>query len=122
MKKFSILFVDDEKMLVRSGSQILESMGYRVTPATGSMEALVYFQEQPQDFDLVITDFNMLQMNGGELAIKINSIRSDLPIILSTGCSNISREMVRMWGIDELIIKPYKLDEVRKLIEKVLQG
>jgi len=122
MKKASILFVDDEKMLVKSGKKILETMGYRITPSTSSIEALARFQEFPQDFDIIITDFNMPHMNGDELAKKINRIRSNIPIILATGCSDFSLETVRIWGIDELILKPYKLEEMRRLIEKLLQA
>ena len=121
MKKASILFVDDEKGLVTTGKLILESIGYKVTPSTSGIEAFTYFQESPQDFDLIITDYKMPDMNGGELAVKIKLIRPDVPIILSTGCRHLSHETVRMCGIDEMIFKPCDPGEMLNLIEKVLK-
>ena len=84
-----ILLVDDEEALVDLGKEILETLGYQVTATTSSLDALEIFRAQPYAFDLVITDMTMPSLTGRELAKKIIALRSDTPIILSTGFSDL---------------------------------
>ncbi|RPH38108.1 MAG: response regulator [Desulfobulbaceae bacterium] len=116
-----ILLVDDEPMLVEMGHKMLERLGYRVTSMTGSVEALRAFQDQPQVFDLVITDQTMPVMTGSDLARHMLQIRPDLPIILCTGySSHISEEKARALGIQGFAMKPLVRKEIAVLIRKVL--
>jgi len=116
-----ILFIDDEKSLVDLGQQILERLGYRVTIRTSSVEALELFMEQPEKFDLVITDMTMPNMTGDDLAGKLMNIRADIPVILCTGYSErISRERAHDLGIKEFILKPIVMRELAKTVRGVL--
>ena len=118
-----ILFIDDEKSLVDLGQQILERLGYDVTIRTSSLEALELFMEQPDKFDLVITDMTMPNMTGDELAAKLMNIRADIPVILCTGYSErISRERAQKLGIKEFILKPIVMRELAKTVRGVLDG
>ncbi len=81
----SILFVDDEPMIVGMGRETLKRLGYSVTTRTSSIEALELFRMKPMEFNLVITDQTMLQMTGTDLAKEILHIRPDIPITLCTG-------------------------------------
>ena len=118
-----ILFIDDEKSLVDLGQQILERLGYDVTIRTSSVEALELFMEQPQKFDLVITDMTMPNMTGDELAAKLMNIRADIPVILCTGYSErISRERAHGLGIKEFILKPIVMRELAKTVRSVLEA
>ena len=117
-----ILLVDDEEPLANAVKQLLEYLGYKVTATTGSAEALLAFRRQPEDFDLVITDYTMPNMTGAELAELIVRIRSDIPIILCTGFSErINEEGVRKAGICALMIKPGSLRDFALLVRKVLK-
>jgi CheY-like chemotaxis protein len=49
-----ILFVDDEKCLVRIAEQLLTRLGYKVVASMSSIEALEAFRSRPENFDLVI--------------------------------------------------------------------
>ena len=116
-----ILFIDDEKSLVDLGQQILERLGYHVTIRTSSVEALELFIEQPDKFDLVITDMTMPNMTGDELAEKLMSIRKDIPVILCTGYSErISQERAHALGIKEFILKPIVMRELAKKVRSAL--
>jgi PAS domain S-box-containing protein len=116
-----ILFIDDEKALVDLGKQILERLGYEVTLRTSSVEALELFMEQPDKFDLVITDMTMPNMTGDELASKLMNIRADIPVILCTGYSErISKERAHELGIKEFILKPIVMRELAKTVRGVL--
>ncbi len=116
----SILFVDDEEVLAKLGKRILEKWGYKVTIFTYSVEALKIFFQTPYKFDLVITDYNMPQINGGQLAIKIKEIRKTIPVILVTGCRDFTENNITEWGIDGLIIKPYQQEEIVNLVQHLL--
>ena len=75
--KERILFVDDEASLVKMVTQMLERQGYEVVGKTSSKEALKLFQEEPDKFDLVITDMAMPVMPGDRLAQEIIQDSSD---------------------------------------------
>lgn len=117
----SILLVDDEAMAVDVGTRILEKLGYKVTPVIGSAEALDIFRKQPLEFDLVITDYNMPVMNGKELASNIRFIRTDIPIILCTGNASIPESKLQKWGIDALLLKPYRSKEIDRLVSETVR-
>ncbi|MBI5591789.1 MAG: PAS domain S-box protein [Deltaproteobacteria bacterium] len=116
-----ILFVDDEKTLVELVQQILEFLGYEVIARTSAMEALELFRSQPDQFDLVITDYTMPHMTGLALAKEILNIRPDEPIILCTGYNEmITEENARSTGIREFIMKPVTINELSKKVAAAL--
>jgi PAS domain S-box-containing protein len=116
-----ILFIDDEKMLTSMGKTMLETLGYHVTVFNNSIEAFQAFQNQPNQFDLIVTDQTMPHMTGSELSKKMIEIRSDIPIILCTGHSSIiSEDKTKSMGIKEFVLKPLLKKELAMLIRKVL--
>ncbi len=119
--KERILFVDDEKGAVDAIQPMLESMGYKVTARTSSIEALEAFRNNPQGFDLVITDMTMPNMIGTDLAKELMSIRSDIPIILCTGFSEkIDERRAGEMGISAFVMKPIVMRDMAKTIREVL--
>jgi CheY-like chemotaxis protein len=118
-----ILFIDDEKILVEMAKEMLERIGYRVTARNSSFEALETFQNQPDQFDIVITDQTMPGMTGADLARRMIQIRPDIPIILCTGYSTIlSKEKAKSMGIKEFALKPLSKKDIAVLIRKVLDN
>ena len=118
-----ILLVDDEKALADIGRQMLERLGYQVTPRTSSLEALEVFKAQPNGFDLVITDQTMPNLTGVDLTKEMLSIRSDIPIIICTGFNaQISTQRVEEIGVKRLLMKPLVVREVATAIREVLDN
>jgi len=118
-----ILFVDDEASLAELAQKMLSRLGYQMTVRTSSVEALRFFQEDPGDFDLVITDMTMPVLSGDRFAEKIMRIRPDIPIILCTGYNeNITEEKAKKIGIRAFLLKPLQLRELATTIRKVLDG
>jgi len=116
-----ILFVDDEGVLVEAGNDLLKRLGYRVTSTTSSLEALEIFRDQPDSFDLVITDQTMPNMTGAALSQEIKKIREDVPIILCTGFSEtVDEEKAKKLGLDAFVLKPIILREMANTIRKIL--
>ena len=118
-----ILIVDDEEALTRMLSEMLTSLGYRVTTFNSSQQALAAFTENPESFDLVVTDQAMPKMTGGELAQNILRIRPGLPIILCTGFSQtLTPELARKTGINEYLLKPVTMEDLSNSVRSVLDG
>lgn len=116
-----ILFIDDEEVLVDLGKTMLERLGYEVTIRSSSLDALVTFQNQPDRFDVVITDQTMPGMTGLDLARRMLQIRPGLPIILCTGFSTlVNEEQAKMYGIKGFTMKPIAKQDIAILIRKVL--
>lgn len=98
-----ILMVDDEPLVVELGRQMLEKLGYQVVVFTDSLLALAHFEQFPAQFDLVITDQTMPGLTGVELAARVMGRRPGLPVILTTGYS----EVVDSPGADALGIRKF---------------
>ncbi len=118
-----ILFVDDEDFQADIGQKMLTRLGYRVTARTSSAEALEVFRQNPDEFDLVITDMTMPTMTGDVLARKLLAVRPDIPIIACTGYSEkISPEIIQEIGIKELAMKPVVMTDIAQMIRRVLDA
>jgi len=116
-----ILFIDDEQVIVNLAEEMLSKLGYDVVAKTSSVEALALFQENPDKFDLIITDMSMPAMTGDRLAQNILGLRSDIPIILCTGYSkDITEEKAKSIGIRAFIMKPVEMRVMAETIRKVL--
>jgi len=116
-----ILFVDDEPVLATLGREMLQKSGYKVTATTDSIEALGMFTENPDDYDLVVTDMAMPCMMGIDLAKNIWKIRPEVPVILCTGYSDlINDEIAKKEGIRQFITKPLRHREIAKAVRGVL--
>ncbi len=103
----TILFVDDEKALVKIGKNILESLGYRVETKTDPSEALDLFRSDPSRFNLIITDMTMPLINGEKLTKEALKINPDIPVILCTGFSSqIDSEKAITIGAHSYMEKP----------------
>ena len=118
-----ILFVDDEEIIVEMAQEMLERLGYDVTSLKNSEEALALFRRHHDRFNLVVTDLTMPNMTGEELAKEMLRIRSDIPIILCTGFSEVvPPEKAKEIGIKEYIMKPFLNRELAVTIRKVLDS
>jgi CheY-like chemotaxis protein len=117
-----ILLVDDEQVQVETVKNVLERLGYTVTTATLGQEALGLFQRDPEAYDLVITDQTMPHMTGLELAKNILRIRPGLPIVLTTGFSEIvDADAARAAGIRRFQMKPFSLREMAETVRSALK-
>ena len=116
-----ILLVDDEAVIVDMAKKMLESLGYRVTPKTAGIEALQTFRDDPEGFDLVVTDMTMPNMTGDRLAAEIKRIRPDVPVILCTGFSSrMDRHRAAALGIEGFLLKPILRRDLAVTIRDVL--
>ena len=76
-----ILLVDDEPSLTLALQRLLVRLNYRVTTSNNAREAIGWCQKDSAQFDLVITDLSMPEINGLEVARQLRVLRPDLPIV-----------------------------------------
>ena len=118
-----ILFVDDEQMLVEMAKDILTPLGYTVIGISDSRDALQFIKENGNDIDILITDQTMPGMTGIELTKEVLKIRKGLPILLCTGFSNeLNPERAAAIGINEILMKPFRADEIGKSIRNIFDN
>ncbi len=116
-----VLFVDDEEVLARLGQRMLERLGYRVTMATNAQEAIRAVRENPQAFDLVITDLTMPLMDGASLGRELLLVQPGLAMILATGYSGLlTPGRVRELGFREMLNKPTTAQALGEAVARVL--
>jgi len=116
-----ILFIDDEMTLVEFSKELFESLGYKVTTRTSSIDALNLFRADPDAFDLVITDMTMPKIAGERLTKELMAIRPDIPVILCTGFSTkITDRRLKEIGIRALVEKPFSKKTIGETVRKVL--
>jgi PAS domain S-box-containing protein len=116
-----ILLVDDETSLTTLFQRLLTSLNYQATICNLPREAADLFRHDPDQFDLVITDLTMPEMNGLELAHEIHALRPHLPVILLSGFSAaFTHETLREAGIHKLLNKPVSLSVLAETLHTIL--
>ena len=116
-----LLIVDDEEAIVRIASEVLRNLGYTVHTICSSVDALQLIRDEPDRFDLVLTDLTMPAMTGLQLAAEISHLRPDLPIVLMTGYrETVDQEMLEASSVRELLLKPFTMSTLSQLVRHTL--
>ncbi|MBV9240834.1 MAG: PAS domain S-box protein [Acidobacteria bacterium] len=119
----TILLVEDEDLVRSLSRQVLEACGYQVIEARDGLEALEFLETEIGTVDLLITDVIMPRMGGRELAEKLRSSNSDLPILFASGYTD--EAVVRHGVLDNnlnFIQKPFTLDDVARKVRDLLDA
>ena len=117
-----VLYVDDEEAIVFLVKRMLERQGFRVSAYTAPQEALAAARANPDQFDLVVTDYNMPGLSGLELAHALKEIRPDLPVVLASGyITEELRAKAPDAGIRELIYKPNTVEDLCEAVARLVQ-
>lgn len=121
IRKKCILFVENDPSIFRIVDRMLKLLGYEAIITSNSKEAFRLIQSQSKRFDLVITDMNMPEMGGLDLAKKVLEVRPDIPIVICTGLDalEIDKE-ARKAGIRAILPKPFLLHELKQTISKAM--
>ena len=116
-----ILVVDDEPFVCDAVKMMLAFDGHSVETATNGAEALALFDKE--NFDLVITDFAMPNMKGDALAAAIKARNPKMPVVMITAYAEMLQASAHtLPGVDQLISKPFLLENLREAIARVTRG
>lgn len=118
--KGRILIVEDEKSMREVLKILLEGEKYEVVSASDGLEGLSYISNDI--FDLVITDIKMPKVGGFELLKKAKEISPDTIVIMITafGTTEAAIDAMKL-GAYDYINKPFKIDEIRLIVENALE-
>lgn len=115
-----ILVVDDEPKICEFLETLLQQDGY-ATEAAESGDAAIAKVSSAR-YDLIISDLKMPGMDGFELAKRVKGVREDLPVVIVTGYATVGTAIQALrQGVDDYVTKPFKIDEMRKVVARVLE-
>jgi DNA-binding NtrC family response regulator len=115
-----ILVVDDEKIALNNLIYILKKENYEVTGTQSGPRALSLLEEQ--EFDLVLTDLKMEKVDGMQILTRSRELYPDTEVLMITGYATVDSAINAMKaGAYHYIAKPFKLDEVRKVVREALE-
>ncbi len=117
MSKIKVLVVDDEEVMRKLMIKILEKAGYAVETASGGNEARELLAKQ--EFDMVLSDVKMPDMNGFDLLKEIKAKYPTIAVIMMTAyADSYTIKDALLFGADEYITKPFKHYEVTVVLER----
>jgi PAS domain S-box-containing protein len=115
---YRVLVVEDNDDVGQFSTELLEDLGYMVRRADNADSALAILAEDEFAADLVFSDVIMPGMNGVELAGVIRERYPGLPVVLTSGYSNVLAENAHR-GF-ELIQKPYSVEALSRILRKAI--
>lgn len=123
VKEVRVLVVDDSRLARNHIRRVLENMGLeKIIEAENGAMALTLIKDR--EFDLVVTDYNMPEMDGRELSeyIRFNPSTAHIPIIMVTSEAANSAHMsnIQQTGVNALCDKPFEPNEVKRMLVALL--
>jgi two-component system, cell cycle sensor histidine kinase and response regulator CckA len=117
-----VMYVDDDEALVFLVERVLTRKGFKVSSFTDPHLASAALRERAQEFDLLVTDYNMPGFCGIDLLREAREIRPELPVALASGYVTPEIEQQAfIEGAGALIHKPNDVDELCDIVQKLVQ-
>jgi CheY-like chemotaxis protein len=118
----TILMIDDEKMILDVGVQLLGGLGYTVLTADDGQKGLDIYAKNQADIDLVILDLIMPKISGEQVFDQLKAINPDAKVLLSSGYSMDGHaKNIMQRGCDGFIQKPFTMKEISFKIDAILR-
>jgi DNA-binding NtrC family response regulator len=115
-----LLIVDDERIALRNLEHVMKKEGYDVTGTQSGPNAVKLLEER--QFDVVLTDLRMEKVDGMQILRKCRELYPDSEVIMITGYATLESAVDAMkHGAFSYIAKPFKLDEVRKVVREAAE-
>jgi PAS domain S-box-containing protein len=117
----TVLIVEDEEPVLKLSQAMLEVLGYTVLAANGKDQALEIARNYPEKIHLLLTDVVMPDMNGKELADRIQKVKPELKCLYMSGYTSdiIARQGILEEGV-KFISKPFSVQDLATKIREVL--
>ncbi|WP_349743634.1 hybrid sensor histidine kinase/response regulator [Roseateles cavernae] len=118
-----VLYVDDDETMTLMVERILQRAGYRVSIFQDAQQAITAVREHPETFDFVVTDFNMPDCSGLDIAHAVARVRPDMPVVISTGLiTEELRNDVRNTSVRGLLEKQNTSQDLGDMVGRILAG
>ncbi len=120
--KGTILLIDDEEMILKVASQLLEALGYKVVKAKGGQAGLESYEELMDQVDLVILDMIMPDLGGSQVFERLKEMNPKVKVLLSSGYAvNGEAKKILEKGCRGFIQKPFNLAELSQKVQAALR-
>jgi two-component system response regulator PilR (NtrC family) len=115
-----VLVVDDERSMQEFLEIFLRSEGYEAVTASGLQSAMTHLESD--EFDLVITDIQMPGGTGLDLLRSVQRLTPETVVVMMTAYASTETAIAAMKeGAYDYISKPFKVDEIRVVVEKAIE-
>lgn len=122
MESKKVLIAEDSSVIQNLTKRILQVQNYEIFSAKNGLKVLEMLEKD--DFDIILMDINMPQMDGMECAQKIRALedtkKAQIPIVAITGnAKNYSMEDFNDVGINDYLQKPLNFDHLVEMVKKL---
>jgi two-component system cell cycle sensor histidine kinase/response regulator CckA len=117
-----ILVVDDEPVVRRFATRVLEAEGFLVSQAADGAEALRLLREAVPAVDAVVSDIVMPRLNGVELLQVLSSTHPHLPVLLMSGYAHRELEGMGIAAPCAILAKPFAPERLVEELRRCLRG
>lgn len=116
MTSKKILVIDDQPEILEILSEILEMLGHEAYTISSGFELEKMFSEHK--FDIVISDYQMPDMTGYDVAKIVKEKYSNVKVYIVSGYHNVlSNENMLKYGVTGLLDKPFKMEELKEILK-----
>jgi CheY-like chemotaxis protein len=116
-----LLVIDDDETFRNTIKELLEPLGFTVSALGNPVKALEMFTRDKNSFDLVLLDYYMPQLDGAKTYEWIRKLAPNAKVIICSGADELRLRQLRIqYQLDSYIRKPFRTQELVKLIHQVL--
>ena len=113
-----VLIIDDEPDIREVLKEFCRILGFEAVIADSGEKGLKLFRKD--DFNLIISDLKMPDINGFEFVKKVREKDKNIPIVICSGfIDDKNKEEILNCGADFYLEKPFKMKELKKIFEKI---
>ena len=120
--KDTILFVDDEQVILKVCTLMIEELGYKVLQAENGKKATQIFRDKNDVICLVILDMKLPDENGSDICKRLNEINSDVKVLHTSGLGRTQGGDSLECGCDGFLPKPFGIEELSNKLEDLLDN
>jgi CheY-like chemotaxis protein len=116
-----ILIIDDDNINAMLARSVLERNGCTVQIASNPVKALEKYAREKDAIDLVIVDYFMPSLDGGETVLHLRKLNPEIKVLLFSGADEMRlRQIIRQYGIEGYLHKPLRKEEALQLIRQIV--
>lgn len=115
-----VLLCDDEKIIRKIGSKMIQSLGYNVLLSRNGKEAIEVFKKNLKLIDIIILDINMPDMSGEKVFEELKKIKKDIRVIVSSGFRKDEKiDKAMNMGACSFLNKPYSINDLAIIFKQI---